>query len=100
MDVETMDIMLFHRTRTCPFHVAPEQLHAAGDVEVTFVDPCVWLWYMCRTSLRFGRFMQQELRRIPCAQATPWQIALYSDEVSPGNQLKSDNRRSLSESPW
>ena len=41
MDVETMDIMLFHRTRTCPFHVAPEQLHAAGDVEVTFVDPSV-----------------------------------------------------------
>ena len=30
----------------------------------------------------------------PSTEVSPWSIILYSDEVSPGNQLKADNRRS------
>ncbi|OLP96943.1 hypothetical protein AK812_SmicGene20786 [Symbiodinium microadriaticum] len=33
--------------------------------------------------------------RCPCSPAHPWDICLYVDEVSPGNQLKPSNERKL-----
>ena len=73
---------------------------SAGDVECTFVDPCVLLWHLCRNSESFSDFMEAEMTRIPTSQSQPWSVVLYSDEVSPGNSLKPDNRRnSCTETP-
>ena len=73
---------------------------SAGDVECTFVDPCALLWHLCRNSESFNDFMEAEMARIPTSQSQPWSLVLYSDEVSPGNSLKPDNRRnSCTETP-
>lgn len=73
---------------------------SAGDVECTFVDPCALLWHLCRNSESFSGFMEAEMARIPTSQSQPWSLVLYSDEVSPGNSLKPDNRRnSCTETP-
>lgn len=66
-----------------------------GDLAVPMVDPAVWLWHLCRTSSEFAEYLQQAMRRTNGAQREPLDLILYSDEVSPGNQLKPDNRRGL-----
>ena len=66
-----------------------------GQMECTMVDPCALLWHLCATSHGFSDFMEAEMDRVPCVQRDPWSTVLYSDEVSPGNQLKADNRRSM-----
>lgn len=40
--------------------------------------------------------MKAELKAKPSTASMPWGLALYSDEVSPSNQLKAENRRNIS----
>ncbi|CAE8733906.1 unnamed protein product [Polarella glacialis] len=48
----------------------------------------------------FGTFLQKQLAAHASDLTTPWSIILYSDEVSPGNQLKHDNKRKLQTVYW
>ena len=56
------------------------------------VDPCALLWYLCDNSKTFSDYLESEVQANPPTEGTPWTLILYSDEVSPGNQLKADNR--------
>lgn len=60
------------------------------------LDPAALLWHLCSSCAGFSEFMEAEMSRKPCVQTQPWSIVLYGDEVSPGNQLKPDNRRASS----
>ena len=68
-----------------------------GQMECTMVDPCALLWHLCATSHGFSDFMEGEMERTPPIQRQPWSIVLYSDEVSPGNQLARLDMRCCSE---
>ena len=59
-------------------------------------DPCALLWYLCSSCQSFSDYLESEVRGNPSTEVSPWSIVLYSDEVSPGNQLKADNRRNSS----
>jgi hypothetical protein len=43
----------------------------------------------------FARFLLERLRAKSPGRDSPWRLIVYSDEVSPGNQLSHDNRRKL-----
>ena len=66
-----------------------------GKMSVTFVDPAAFLWHCCSVCTGFADFLAEHLRKKPCTEADPYSLALYSDEVSPGNSLKPDNRRTF-----
>ena len=64
-------------------------------VEVVIAEPACHLYYLYKSSEAFGTFLKGEMVGKPSSFESPWNIVLYSDEVSPGNSLKPDNRRAL-----
>jgi hypothetical protein len=64
-------------------------------------DPCMFwladsracLYYMIKECPKLERFIQQRLLEHPCSPGSPWNIIIYNDEISPGNQLLHHNRR-------
>ena len=48
----------------------------------------------------FADFFAKKLTEHPNAQASPWRICLYSDEIIPGNALKPRNDRKLVAFYW
>jgi hypothetical protein len=56
--------------------------------------PFAFLHLACATK-HFGRLMAATAARHPPRIDAPWHLIVYSDEVTPGNQLKSENRRQL-----
>lgn len=77
-------------------YTATTSVHASGHVECAMLDPAALFWHLCSSCTGFSDFMEAEMNRTPCVQTRPWSIVLYGDEVSPGNQLKPDNRRASS----
>ena len=69
---------------------------AEGEpLKVTYVDPIALLWKSCSQGGGFQQFLSDVAARHACGPATPWDLCLYVDEVSPGNQLKPLNERKL-----
>ncbi|CAE7383793.1 unnamed protein product [Symbiodinium sp. CCMP2456] len=64
-------------------------------LKVSYLDPLALLWYACNQGGGFQEFVQSCAARIPCSPGRPWDLCLYVDEVSPGNQLKPLNERKL-----
>ena len=64
-------------------------------LKVSYIDPLALLWHACNQGGGFQEFLQNCAARNPCSPAHPWDICLYVDEVSPGNQLKPVNERKL-----
>ncbi|CAE7242186.1 unnamed protein product [Symbiodinium sp. CCMP2592] len=64
-------------------------------LKVSYVDPLALLWHACNQGGGFQEFLQNCAARSPCSPRQPWDICLYVDEVSPGNQLKPLNERKL-----
>ena len=65
-----------------------------------FIDPLSWLTYISDNCAGFSAFMAGCLAQHPISLEAPWQVALYVDEVAPGNQLKHDNRRKVQAIYW
>ena len=84
---------LWNVVLNCMMLKSKQGFRSLGQMECTMVDPCALLWHLCATSHGFSDFMEDEMEITPPIQRQPWSIVLYSDEVSPGNQLKADNRR-------
>ena len=55
-------------------------------------NPFALMWTMCKINPRFANFMKGCYDRASC---TLRKVALYSDETTPGNQLRPDNARQL-----
>ena len=64
-------------------------------LKVSYLDPLALLWHACNQGGGFQEFLHDCAARNPCSPARPWDICLYVDEVSPGNQLKPSNDRKL-----
>ncbi|CAE7237715.1 unnamed protein product [Symbiodinium sp. CCMP2592] len=75
---------------------------AAGDEEVKIVPTelpilnlMAWIWHVCQSMPGVAAFFQRQLSKYPCTATSPWRMALYNDEISPGNQLKASNTRKI-----
>ena len=72
-----------------------------GDMhEVTYPSPMPLLEHLLAECYPLEYEFRLAHRRHPSSIAEPWRIALYSDEVLPGNQLKSLNHRKAQAIYW
>lgn len=65
------------------------------NVELEIVSPAPFLDHVMRNCTAFANYFIAKHNKRPSSVERPWRIVLYTDEVSPGNQLKVDNRRKV-----
>ena len=53
------------------------------------------LWMAFREGGRFSDLVRRSMVNHPCLPEKPWRLALYADEVVPGNPLSNENRRKI-----
>ena len=70
-----------------PFGTLHQSLDLGGGISVEVQHPMAMLYVVVSKSEAFCALMVRALDRFPCSPATPWQLIIYTDEVSPGNQL-------------
>ncbi|OLQ06490.1 hypothetical protein AK812_SmicGene10201 [Symbiodinium microadriaticum] len=63
--------------------------------ELPMLNIMAFLWHLCNSMPGLAAFFQRQLAKYPSTAGSPWRMALYNDEISPGNQLKSSNTRKL-----
>jgi len=63
--------------------------------ELPMLNMMAFIWHLCNSMPGVAAFFQRQLAKYPSTATTPWRMALYNDEISPGNQLKSSNTRKL-----
>ena len=77
-----------------PIHKSVNVAMKSGhDVELELQNPFAMFWKVCRCSYSFSMMVSQTLATCPNSPATPWGLIVYSDEVTPGNQLLTLNAR-------
>ena len=64
-----------------------------GTFDWTACHPAALLTYLCKSAPAFEQFLIEKLETVPCSQARPWDIAVFFDECSPGNLLRTDQTR-------
>ena len=65
-----------------------------NDVEFEMTNPFAFLWVAAQKP-RFAALVRRTLQRSPPSPSAPWRQVLYVDEVTPGNDRKTDNRKKL-----
>lgn len=71
-----------------------KSFNCKGEI-VEYIDPAALLSHTCVTCHGFSSFMETKLREHPSDLCNQWGLIIYLDEVSPGNQLRHDNRRKI-----
>ena len=69
-------------------------------LKVTYVHPGAMLWTAVERCPQFRAFLHERAAEVAPSLACPWDIVLYCDEVSPGNQLQQSNDRKLQVVYW
>jgi hypothetical protein len=70
-----------------------------GVDEFDYMHPVAMMHHML-TIHEFKSLIQERLRAMPSTPDSPWRIVIYSDEVSPGNNLKHENKRKFQTIYW
>ena len=70
-----------------PFGTLHQSIDLGGGISAEVQHPMAMLYTVVSKSEAFGALMARALARFPCSPATPWRLVIYTDEVSPGNQL-------------
>ena len=81
-----------------------------GEVEVEMikgpnkkfplVNPMALLWYLTTECSGFSKVFKEALHNHPCSIDRKWHVAIYNDEILPGNALKASNERKLLAFYW
>lgn len=71
----------------------PVPLAAGGHTGFTFVHPLGLVERFLDVAPAFAEAIAESLVTNPCSVARPWNIVFYADKATPGNLLKTDNRR-------
>ena len=71
-----------------------------STVKVHFQDPAPMLWHLVNECPNLASFLEERMDLHPCSAARPWGLVFYSDEVTPGNALKANNRRRMQAVYW
>ena len=75
-------------------------VESGKQVTIFYTDPAACLWEACNRCQGFASYLNQCREQRPCSPTSPYDIVLYCDEVSPGNQLKPSNDRKLQVIYW
>ena len=70
------------------------------DFKCPILDPKAMLHHLCSACPAFASSVQSASNRRPPSAIRPGRIALYSDEVVPGNVLSHDNKRKMQVIYW
>lgn len=71
-----------------------------AGTKVWMVQPVALLYYMSKSCLEFSKFFKEIIARKPCTRECPFKVIVYSDEVTPGNQLRHQNARKIQVCYW
>jgi hypothetical protein len=74
-------------------HESQIQMTNGEYVDVEIQNPFAMLYKVCRCSESFSQMLLRSLQAHPNSLNTPWGLILYSDEITPGNQLLALNTR-------
>jgi len=78
----------------------PSVGHEASRPKLNFIAPFALLSHLLRVCVSFGRFIEHLFEVKTPTAADPWRVLLYSDEVTPGNQLLPSNDRKIQAVYW
>jgi hypothetical protein len=78
--------------RDTPYGPLHKSLTVHGR-RVEVINPAAHLWTICSAGGSYSTLMHNALENRPPNMARPWRLALYSDEVTPGNVISHDNLR-------
>ena len=73
-----------------PVHAMP-----GGPATINLAHPFALLYHALTSSSEFNDFFRSRIAAVPPSLERPWQLILYSDEVTPGNPLSTSNERKL-----
>ena len=90
------DAVVFEMTPYGPLH----QKVLVGKYKIEIQNPFAMYWQVCKTSESFSTMMLGTLHRCGNDIAHPWSLIFYTDEVTPGNQLRPENERKLQCAYW
>ncbi|CAE7578341.1 unnamed protein product [Symbiodinium sp. CCMP2592] len=71
------------------------QTEDGGTVAIDYCHPAALVWHLCSSSEPLQNLLLERMGLEPCSLAAPWRVVFYSDEITPGNQLRSRNPRKL-----
>ena len=79
----------------------PVQLHEPTEPkQIHCVDPIALLTYLAREVPCVEELLKKAVQGRPCTPNNKLSLIIYSDAVSPGNQLKHDNKRKTQAVYW
>ena len=77
-----------------PLHQRTPVLTKSGKyVDVEIAHPFAMLQHVCKVSESFANCLARTLAIVPNNLGNPWNLIIYTDEVTPGNQLAYRNAR-------
>lgn len=81
-----------------PLHQTVDAKPAAGvrgNTYLNVIHPLAFLAFLFTTCAAFSAYFEELHDRNPSSAESPWNLIMYSDEVTPGNQLTIKNDRKL-----
>jgi hypothetical protein len=77
------------------------QLHEPeAPLDVWYIHPARLLQHIASSCSGFSAYLKQLVTNHPSSATHKYNIVVYSDEVSPGNQLRHDNKRKMQAIYW
>ena len=71
-----------------------------APLKIEIQNPFSMFWYAITISRAFSTLVKAALEHCPCTFSNPWNMIVYNDEISPGNQLAFKNARKLQGLYW
>ena len=94
---EARDAVLDDVTPYGPVYQSADVTESSGQPRQTlqFIHPLALLYVLLSTCVSFSAYVERLHDARPSSVDNPWSLVLYSDEVTPGNQLSVDNKRKI-----
>ena len=76
-----------HVRVSTPFGPLHQRMALSGGITTEVQHPLAMLYKACADSEQFSALVSRTYDKFPCTPSRPWRICVYTDEVTPGNQL-------------
>ena len=99
---ESRDMLVKQMTTYGPLHQIVDIPMGPGKtpLKLEVQHPFAMLSQTCKQSASFSNLIERAYTQNRCTPQEPWNLVVYNDEVSPGNQLKAVNERKLQAVYW
>ena len=76
-----------HVNLATPYGPVHQRIDLGEGVSAEIQHPMAMLYAVSASSPAFAALLRRAVDRFPCSPVSPWKLIVYTDEVSPGNQL-------------